>query len=139
MKQFLRFAASAAVVMCAYWNVVAFDLASENIAPRESDEIVVQEKRLAPIRGILMQKRYLTGQVGFITNHSLAGLPPTPDDDKRWGQSQYVMIPWVLERNNMTDPFMIADFSDGQPPAALDHLSALYDSGDGLVLFQIRQ
>lgn len=139
VKQVLRFASAVAVVLCAYWNVVAFDLASENVAPRESDEIVRQEKRLAPIRQILIENRYPNGEIAFITNRELAGLPPLPEEDKQWAQAQYVMIPWVLDRQKRSTPFIIADFWDGAPTSTSDRLSKLYDAGDGLVLFQRRQ
>jgi len=138
LKQFLRFTAGAAIVVCAYWNVVAFNQATESLAPRDGDEIVMREKRLAPVRQILLFNGYLSGEIAFITNRDFDRLPPLPEDDKRWSQSQYAMIPWVLVRNKRDTPFLLVDFWDGPPHQNLEALTKLYD-GDGLVLFQVKK
>lgn len=136
-KQFCRALAGAAIVVCAYWNLITFDIISNNLSPRETEEIVIQERRLAPVRQLLIKNRY-DGEVAFATRRSLAGLPPAFEDDKHWGQAQYVLLPWVLDRDKRDLPFVIADFWDGPSMTELEHLSKVYE-GDGLVLFQRKQ
>src|SRR5262245_50211034 len=90
VRKVLKFMAAVAVVVCAYWNILAVHTSSENLPPRETEELTTKEKRLAPVRENLLLTDY-KGEIAFITNRSLAGLPPTPEDNKRWSQSQYVL------------------------------------------------
>lgn len=134
----LTFIASAALVACAYWNLVSFFSASLDLPPRAADELVVREARMAGIRMNLLSLGY-TGEIGFVTNSSLRGQPPSPDDEKRWGQSQYVMIPWVMVRGRLDTEFVLADFWDGPPVSPMTGLSPFYDAGSGLILFRRNQ
>ena len=93
------------------------------------------EKRLAPIRENLLAIDY-RGEIALITNQVLAGLPPKAEDNKKWGQFQYVLIPWVVVRDKQNTPVVLADFSDGPPAVALEGLSKVYDDGNGLILFR---
>jgi hypothetical protein len=131
----LNFVAAATVVVVAYWNVGIVYWTSENLPARETEEIVIQEKRLAPVRANLQSIDY-RGEIAFITNSALSGLPPSKEDDKRWGQSQYVLIPWLLVRDKRDSPFVLADFWDGPPVVPLQGLTKVYDNGSGLILFR---
>src|SRR4051812_14980476 len=110
-RTILKPIAAAVLIVCAYWNLVNAYKNSEYLPPREFDEIAIRETRLAPIRDNLLSAGY-RGEIAFVTNHALSGLPPTPEDDKRWGQSQYAMIPWTLVRDKQNTPFVLADFWD---------------------------
>jgi hypothetical protein len=98
------------------------------------DEVVVKEQRLAGVRANLLSAGY-KGDVGFITQRDLQAQRPLAEDDKQWGQSQYVMIPWVLVRRKDT-PFLIADFWDGVPASPPEGFSYFYDAGQGLILYR---
>ena len=119
----------------AYWNVLSVFRTSIYLPPRETEEIVMLEKRLAPIRENLLAIDY-RGEIALITNQVLAGLPPKAEDNKKWGQFQYVLIPWVVVRDKQNTPVVLADFSDGPPAVALEGLSKVYDDGNGLILFR---
>ena len=129
--------AAAMLILCAYWNLLTAYRNSEYLPTRESDEVVIREARLAPIRENLLSMGY-RGEIAFVTNHSLLGLPRTPEDDKRWGQSQYAMIPWNLVRDKKNAAFVIADFWDGPPAVPLEGLTKIYDNGHGLILFRTK-
>src|SRR5262249_41367051 len=73
----LKFLAAATVAVFAYWNVWTVFIASIYLPPRETEEIVMLEKRLAPIRENLLAIGY-RGEIALITNQVLAGLPPRP-------------------------------------------------------------
>jgi hypothetical protein len=135
VRSALKFVAAATVAVIAYWNVLTVFRTSIYLPPRESEEIVMLEKRLEPIRENLLSIDY-RGEIALITNRVLAGLPPNADDDKRWAQFQYVLIPWVLARDKRNTPVVLADFSDGPPTVALEGLSTIYDDGNGLILFR---
>jgi hypothetical protein len=127
--------AAATVAVFAYWNVLSVFRTSIYLPPRETEEIVMLEKRLAPIRENLLAIDY-RGEIALITNQVLAGLPPKAEDNKKWGQFQYVLIPWVVVRDKQNTPVVLADFSDGPPAVALEGLSKVYDDGNGLILFR---
>jgi hypothetical protein len=123
------------VVVIAYWNVLAVFRTSIALPPSETDEVVMLEKRLAPIRENLLSIDH-RGEIALITNRILAGLPTNAEDEKEWGQFQYVLIPWVLVRDKRNTPVVLADFSDGPPSVPLRGLSTIYDDGHGLILFR---
>jgi hypothetical protein len=127
--------AAATVAVIAYWNVLTVLRTSIDLPPRETEEVVMVEKRLAPIRENLLSIDY-RGEIALITNRMLAGLPPTAEDEKKWGQFQYALIPWVLVRDKQRIPVVLADFSDGPPAVALEGLSTIFDDGHGLILFR---
>jgi hypothetical protein len=134
----LKFVAAVTVGVFAYWNVLVVHKTSIYLPPRETEEVVVVEKRLEPVREYLLSVNY-RGEIAFITNRVLAGLPVTLEDNKEWGQFQYVMIPWTLLRDKRNTPYVLADFRDGPPAVALEGLSKIYDDGNGLILFRAKQ
>jgi len=129
--------AAAILILCAYWNLLTAYRNSEYLPTRESDEVVIREARLAPIRESLLSMGY-RGEIAFVTNHTLLGLPLTQEDDKRFGQSQYAMIPWSLVRDKKNTAFVMADFWDGPPAVPLEGLTKIYDDGHGLILFRAK-
>jgi hypothetical protein len=135
VRSALKFVAAATVAVFAYWNVLSVFRSSIHLPPRETEEVVMVEKRLAPVRENLLAIDY-RGEIAYITDRVLAGLPPKIDDEKKWGQFQYVLIPWVLVRDKQNTPFVLADFSDGPPAVAPEGLSKVYDDGNGLILFR---
>ena len=137
---------SVALTVVAYWNIWGLVQRAANVFPiREADELVVLEERYRGIRETLRVLGYGRGPIRFITNRDLKTEPLNPDDSKRWGEGQYLMVPWILVRDHATvgdrmanadTSFIIADFWDGKPAQIPPDLVPLYDSGQGLILFQ---
>jgi hypothetical protein len=127
--------AAATLALIAYWNVLTVFRTSIYLPPRETEEILMVEKRLAPIRENLLAIGY-KGEIALITNQVLTGLPSNAEAEKKWAQFQYVLIPWVLVREKQNTPVVLADFSDGPPTVALEGLSEIYDDRNGLILFR---
>jgi hypothetical protein len=137
LRSILTIVAGGLVAICGYWNIFTAYQLESGLPPRDSNELVVKERRLEPIRANLLRARY-TGGVGFIRMGDTQGLPWSPEDDKRWGESQYVMLPWVLIHGNRTALFVLADYDAGPGPD-LPGYSRIYDDGMGIVLFRARQ
>jgi hypothetical protein len=135
VRSICGFIAAVAIVICAYANVVSLYQETTSLGPRESEEVGLKEERLIPIRMNLLSTHY-QGDIAFVTNRTLEGLPPTPEDDKEWGQFQYSILPWKLVRDRMNTPFVLVDFWDGTPDRPLDGLEKFYDAGGGLILFR---
>ena len=137
LRSILTFVAGGLVFIYGYWNTFALYQAESDLPPRESNEIVLQEQRYQPVRAKLINAKY-RGPLGFVETADLQGLPWTKEDGTRWGQAQYVMIPWVLVRSARSTPFVLADFGTG-PGRDLPGFVRFYDDGKGLVLFRARQ
>jgi len=146
LTHLLRFLAGTILAICAYWNVWTFDNRVANLPARDSDVLVVQEARYKPIRQKLAELGYGSGNIAFLTNRGLRSESTLGEDDQRWTQAQYVMVPWILLRNtrsvsdveiaNAAPPYVIGDFWDGVPPEFPKGLLKLYDAGGGLILFR---
>ena len=135
VRSALTFIAAVVIVICAYANLVSSYQQTTSLVPRELDEVVVKEQRLVPIRLNLLSTGY-QGDVAFVTNRTLQSLPPTPEDDKQWGQYQYSILPSRLVRDRMNTPFVLVDFWDRVPDEPLAGLEKFYDAGGGLILFR---
>lgn len=150
-RRTLQIFTSLVVVFCAYWNMWTYEKSVASLPDRNSDELVVQEDRYRPIQQMLIEARYRSGPIGFVTNRDLKPGPNRAnreEDGNRWSQAQYVMVPWILLRNgravsgvtipDTTPPFVIGDFWDAEPSDIPDDLVKVYDSGARLVLFRRR-
>ena len=137
LRQILTVIAGAAIVVCAYWNLAtAYNLSSLTTSQRETDALVAKEQRLAVIRQNLIWIGY-KGEIGFITDTDLVpGRPWNDRDGVIWGQTQYVMLPWMLLRGRRDTPFVIANFPDGVPAVPLEGYSTVVDAGDGYILLR---
>jgi hypothetical protein len=135
-RQILTAIAGVAIVVCAYWNLAtAYNLTSQS-APRETDDLVNKEQRLAVIRQNLIRIGY-KGEIGFITDTDLVpGRPWNDRDGVVWGETQYVMLPWMLLHGRRDTPFVIANFPDGVPAVRLKGYSTMLDVGGGFVLLR---
>lgn len=137
MTQKLRILAIAVVILAAYWNVVRFSYGVErNYVPRDLNEIVLIEKRLAPVRAYL--SNYPPGEINYLSNRDLQAQKRTGDDDNRWMRTTYVLLPWKVRRNEPAR-FALVDFGSETPAPVPEDFKKLYDSGDGLVLFEKTQ
>jgi len=137
MREKLRIIAIAAVVVCAYWNIVNFGMQTDrDVPPRDSNDAYILERRLSAIR--VMLHAYPAGQINFLSNRDLQGQKRTGDDDNNWMRASYVLLPWKVKRNEPAR-FIIVDFHNETPAPVPEDFSKLYDSGDGLVLFEKRQ
>jgi len=137
LRQILTVIAGAAIVVCAYWNLAtAYNLTSLTTGERETDALVAKEQRLAVIRQNLIWIGY-KGEIGFITDTDLVpGRPWNDRDGVIWGQTQYVMLPWMLLRGRRDTPFVIANFPDAVPADPLEGYSTVVDAGDGYILLR---
>ena len=134
------------LIIIAYWNIWVFTKNVANLPLRDSDDLVVQENRYREMRNVLLGMGYDNGPIRFITNRDLRSEHPILEDDRRWYQAQYVMVPWILVRNenavggpamlSTAPPFIIGDFWDGKPVDLPQDLIKLYESGTKLVLFR---
>ena len=136
LRQILTMIAGVAIVVCAYWNLAtAYNLTSQT-GHRETDDLVTKEQHLAVIRQNLIWIGY-KGEIGFITDTDLVpGRPWNDRDGVIWGQTQYVMLPWMLLRGRRDTPFVIANFPDAVPADPLEGYSTVVDAGDGYILLR---
>jgi hypothetical protein len=128
--------AGAAIVVCAYWNLAtAYNLTSHT-DQREADALVIKEQHLAVIRQNLISIGY-KGEICFITDTDLVpGRHWNGRDITAWGQTQYVMLPWMLLPGRRDAPFMIADLPGGVPAVPLEGYSTMLDGGGGFILLR---
>jgi hypothetical protein len=142
----LRWIIGSVLIAMICGNVWTFNQDVASLPLRSSDDVVAQEMRYSGIREKLIEFHYRGGEIRYTSTRDLKGEPPTPDDDKNWDQAQYVMVPWILVRNNRsvsnvevhpTTPFVIADFSEGELDELPKELVKLYENSDGkLALFR---
>jgi len=144
IRSVLLWLVGAFLVVSTYWNIWSFHRHAADLPPRNS-EMPAQEARYASLQQILVAAGYRNGNIGFVTNRDLKSERNTGEDDKRWGQAQFVLVPWILLRGTRsvsgyaaktTPPFVIGDFWDNPPADLPQGLVKLYDSGDGLILFK---
>jgi dolichol-phosphate mannosyltransferase len=120
---------SVALIASACWNIFAYQKSVSNLPPRDRDDLVLQEQRFAEIRRILLQIGF-SGNIAFVANQ---------ENESRYLHAQYVMVPWVLLRYSRDARFLLADFGKESPsetPEIPQGFSRIYDSGDGLLLFE---
>ena len=133
------------IIFCVSWNLWTFGREVDRKPPRDADEIVVREEEYRRVREILTKLGYPKGPVELI-NNSVRGAGASPgEDDKRWFQAQYVMLPWTLVRNGRSVPgetfpeasprFVVGDFWEEQSPNFPPDLVPVY-SGSRIVLFE---
>jgi hypothetical protein len=136
LRQILTVIAGAAIVVCAYWNLVTTYNLTSQTGPRETDLMVTREQRLAAIRQHLIYIGY-KGEIGFITDTDLVpGRPWKERDGMLFGETQDVMLPWMLLHGRRDTPFVIANFPDGVPAVPLEGYSTTFDVGDGYILLR---
>ena len=132
------------LVVVAYSNIWNY---ARNVADGPvSSEIQIQEHRYKGVRDSLVQLGYFRGNLDFMTNRDLLATPTMNEEDgARWAQAQYVMVPWILLHDNRSvskreakdpSPFVIGDFWDQPPLQVPAGLVKVYESSDGLMLFQ---
>ena len=146
VRQALEWIIIGVLVFICHRNLREFEKIVSALPQTTRDELVVQEERYGPIRTILSEAGYTSGPIAFITNRDLTGKGRLEEDDVRWSQGQYAMIPWILLRNgrsvsgpvipDFVPTYTIADFWDGEPASPGEQLETLYDSGSGLFLFR---
>ena len=145
IRSSLLWLSTAVLVIVTYWNILIFDKSASDLPPRNTSDVVVQEFRYEPIREILADTEYRTGMIAFITNRDLKLEKSTLQDDLRWSQAQFMLVPWVLLRDmrsvsgystKAATQFVIGDFWDGAPAEFPPDLVKVYESADGLILFR---
>jgi hypothetical protein len=133
------------LVLAAYWNLWSFTWESANRPTRESDEVSVIEDRYRGIRNMLNVVGYPRGPILFFTNGELKLERIPSENQKRWAEAQYVMVPWILIHNGRTAaqvpvdtdaPFAIGDFGAPELVEIPEGLVKIYDTQRGVVLFR---
>jgi len=144
IRSVLLWLTSAFLVVTTFWNIWIFDKRFAEMPP-SSDEVVAQEIRYTDLRLRLLAAGYRGGYVGFITNRDVRSEPNTFEENKRWVQAQFVLLPWIVLHDSHTvpgppvkaaTPFVIGDFWDGFPQNVPPGLIKLHESDDGLTLFK---
>ena len=148
IRSILLWLATALLVVISYWNVWSFDRIAGELPPRNSqNEVASQNNRYEGIRNLLLAEKYQVGTIGFITNRDLNSQKNTAEDDFRWSQVQFILVPWVVLRGTrsvsgydakIAAPLVIGDFWDGTPAELPPDLVKLYETKDGLILFRRR-
>lgn len=151
----------ALLILIAAWNIWIFGQKSLRGLPnRDANDLVIMEDRYRTIRAFLMETGY-KGTISFVTNRDIQSQPATAEDNKQWGQAQYVMTPWLLVRQGIDyagarisgnlivdfsghkmpgNPLLvIGDFWDGEPAHSPEGLTKIYDSGRGLNIYRRTQ
>jgi hypothetical protein len=109
------------------------------LPPREAGEIETYERLFTPIRFALFKEGYdgKTGRdFGYVSVRSAIGKAPDMRDDVRRAQLRYVAIPFSLVPDNQSVPYVVGDYTGGDPvPESLEGFVKLYQ-GDGLVLYK---
>ena len=137
LKDRTRFVVEIILVAAVFANLWRLTQTLKPVKPREADEMVVWENRLAPVRGALIEARYSERDLGYMPAGVLNGRPRTADEDIHWVQARYVMIPWNLLQNSLAARYVIADFTGSEfRPAVPAGFTKLYDSNDGLILIE---
>ncbi len=145
MRKALQFVSTAAIVVCAFWNIGKFDSEIAGMRLRDADALVVMENRYSGMRESLLGAGFTKGTVEFITNRDLTQSRRTEDDDAHWGEAQYIMAPLVLQHSRRTlsggtsldkSPYVLGDFWDNGPIRIPDDLTPIRDSGSGVILFR---
>jgi hypothetical protein len=142
IRSFLHWFASALLIVIAFWNIWSFD---RNAANLRNFGVLKHEARYARLQETLRAAGYRSGNIGFITNRDLKSEHNTAEDDERWSQAQFALVPWIVLRGTRsvsgyaaktTPALVIGDFWDGPPVEVPPGLVKIYESGDGLILFK---
>jgi hypothetical protein len=118
------------------YNVRFFGTAVSSFGPRETNDMVQWEARFVSLHEKLVQERYLSGKVNYITARSLKGEPMSDYDGPHWSLLRYIAIPHLLVCNDDTAPYVIANFTDGMKADVPANLVKIAESGDGLFLYK---
>ena len=123
------------IVIAAAWNVWSFHRSVQLLPRRENDALVVLDDEIAPFRSRLQELGYSNSYIAYVTPRSLRGDPKTSEDDLRWVQMRYAMIPWILVQGTLDTSYLIGDFGEANPELP-SNLVKVLDSGKGLVLLK---
>jgi hypothetical protein len=125
------------LVAFTYWNLWSFSVGVGRLPAREYDPVVAWEDKFLRIHYALITEDYHSGNIEYVTARSLRGEPRTVEDDLHWFHLKYVAIPLNLVRNMPDTPYVLGDFTSGDPiPEVPEGLTKLHDSGNGLILYK---
>jgi hypothetical protein len=146
IRSILLWLVGAFLVITTFWNIWSFDRSSIKFPEQNPKlDVAAQEVRYEDARNRLLEAGYRNGFIGFITNSDLKARKNTDEDNERWVQAQFALLPWIVLRGmssvpgpavNATTPFVIGDFWDGPPVELPPDLVKLHESEDGLTLFR---
>ena len=137
IRTVLRVLAVAALVLSACANLWRFTETVSKLAPRESRDLVVWENRLRRVRDELIRNHYTSGDIGYMPGGVLNGRKRTVQEDVRWVQVRYTMIPLNVRQDSLDAAYVIEDFSNWEGPQEIpEGFLKLYDDGHGLILLR---
>ena len=136
VRAVLRTLAGVAIFVVVWANLLALKGVLGPMPPRESEEIVVKENLIRPILWALDREHY-DGEIEFITAGSLKGREVTRPEGVDFVHFRYIAIPRNLMRDRPDLPWVLGDFTVGDPrPNTPDGLAVFLDPGNGLVLYK---
>ena len=92
MRSKLHYLATFVLVSIACVNIWAFNQYVSRFPPKEADERVIWEQRLAAIQSVLISAGYRNGDVGYLPAGALKG-QTTAREEVDWVHVRYTMIP----------------------------------------------
>ncbi len=130
MRSKLHYLATFVLVSIACVNIWAFNQYVSRFPPKEADERVIWEQRLAAIQSVLISAGYRNGDVGYLPAGALKG-QTTAREEVDWVHVRYTMIPLNVLYNTVEAPFVVAQFT-----GEVAGFTKLYDPGNGWALYQ---
>jgi hypothetical protein len=136
LRRKFQYLAAAELVYCALLSLLRLNIDLANAPPREQDEVSVMEGRYLPIHFYLKELNYRK-DMAHATTRSLRGEPLSESDHVHYAQLRYVTIPVNLIAYPSDSPWILGDFTAGEPvaPPPPGYVKA-FDPGTGLVLYR---
>jgi hypothetical protein len=125
------------LVASTFWNLRSFSSSVSRLPARESEPVVEWEDKFLRIHFALIRENYHKGKIEYATARSFRGEPKTENDDTRSYHLRYVTIPLILAPDSPDAPYVIGDFTGGDPvPDTPEGLKMILDPGNGLILYK---
>lgn len=94
------------------------------------------ESQFNAVRQKLAEIGYQSGRIALITRVNPNSQPRSADDDRKWFEAQYNLVPLVVWPWTADTPVVLGSFAGEALPLEIPGFIKLYDDGKGLVLLQ---
>ena len=135
----IKLIAGFVVVWCTFSNFLNLSMGFGGQRSREDGEVETYERLFLRLRYALFEEGYdgkRDRDLGFVTVRSVIGQPRDMRDDLRWTQLRYVVIPFILTPDPQGAPYVIFDYTGGDPiPKSLDGFVKIRED-HGLILYK---